>query len=253
MPTRQDCRNDYGAGWVFHSMGRLGEVGALGSQDAARLNAMARKVAEKHGLEGEYPDLLKISTAQARDAWIAHAYESSGHNVLLTQLAAQHADASTLRHYLARRRYRAKSEQAVRGVQNAAFSDFAHKGLLDPTRIRILVQQGHITPEQEERLLDKRQRTRLGMGCLNPTSPPREIVPDHPAGQLCRVQRCTGCSSGIVFDDSLDMLAKAKAEMIHLKANLPLAVWLGSSFEDEDTSLDETLSRTRCWRLQASR
>ncbi len=123
------------------------------------------------------------------------------------------------------------------------FAEIETKKAIDATRIRMLVQMGRVTAEQERRLLDLRQRTKLGMGCLDPTNPPPDIAPGHRAGALCAVQRCTGCVLGVVFAESIGPLAHAKAELMHLRRQLPIATWIGSSFEEEMRSIDETLSQ----------
>jgi uncharacterized protein involved in propanediol utilization len=46
----------------------------------------------------------------------------------------------------------------------------------------------------------------------------------------------------LVFDDSLHLLARARAELIYIKRSIPYASWLGSSFEDEERSIDATLA-----------
>jgi hypothetical protein len=228
--------------WLFHVVNEVGRIGVFTHDDSAQLNQIARLAASREvGLLDRHPQILKITTSIARDAWIGHAYVQSGYHILLTRLASQHATSRTLKYYLNRRRYRAHSEQQTRLWQKAVFSEIESGRVLDHTRIRILVVKGVITPEQEKRLLDLRQRTRLGMGCLDPTNPPREVSPDHKAGSFCRVQRCTGCCHGVVFEESFPPLARAYAELLFLQGQLPYATWQGSSFEDEFVSLEETL------------
>lgn len=228
--------------WLYHVVNKVGEIGCLQSADSYQLNAIARLVAEKHGLTADHPTLTALVTGEARDAWIGHAYITSGNNILIARLAAQHADYRSLVHYLRRRRYRAQSEREIRRMQDLIFGDISTGRVLDPTRIRLALKMGKITPEVEKRLLDHRQRTRLGMGCLDPKSPPKKIAPDHVKGSICRIQRCTGCHLGIVFPDSLDALACARAELVMIKRSIPLAAWSGSSFEDEAESLDSVLA-----------
>ncbi|MDA9492405.1 hypothetical protein [Bradyrhizobium sp. CCBAU 11361] len=227
--------------WLYHTVNKIGEVSAFNSTDSAQLGEIARTVVTAHGLVTRYPSLEKITTSDARDAWIGYAYVQSGYHVLLTQLASQHANARTLKHYLKSRRYRAYSEGQVRNVQDAAFAEISAGRVVDPTRLRVLVANGTITSEQEQRLQDFRQRTRLGLGCLDPTNPPRRVAPDHKAGALCRVQRCTGCQHGVVFKESLGPLARACAELIHIQRTIPYIAWSGSSLEDELASIEETL------------
>jgi hypothetical protein len=228
--------------WLFASSNTLGEISCLKSNDTTRLTKLARDLAEREGLTDDHPSLTQVTTAAARDAWIGHAYMRSGYHVLLTRLASQHASAQTLAYYLRSRRYREHSELQIRKVQNAIFAEIAGGRVLDPTRLRLLVRNDTITPEQEQRLLDLRQRTRLGMGCLSPTTPPKHVAPDHKEGSLCRVQRCTGCAHGVVFAESRPALARAYAELIFIQRTIPMTAWSGSSFEDEKSSLEQTLA-----------
>ncbi|QEL21905.1 hypothetical protein FQV39_04415 [Bosea sp. F3-2] len=236
-------QTDLRSPWLYHCVNKTGKVSALKNQDSGKLNSLVRRVAERADLLEMHPSLAEMTTSVARDAWIGFAHTKSGHNAVLTQLAAQHENQATLRHYLGRRRYRTHSEAAIRRVQDAVFTEIETKRAIDPTRIRILVQNGVITPEQEKRLLDLRHRTRLGMGCLDPMHPPREVAPGHPQGTICAVQRCTGCSLGVVFAESLSPLARAKAELMQLRRQLPMTSWIGSSFEEEADSLDKTLAQ----------
>lgn len=227
--------------WLFHVVNKIGEIGYLHSDDSTRLNEIGRLVAERHGLVHDHPTLATLVTGEARDAWIGHAYITSNNNILIARLAGQHANYSSLIYYLRRRRYRAQNEGLVRSFQDAAFAEIESGRIIDASRVRIMLEHGQITPEQEARLLDLRQRTRLGMGCLTANAPPVSVAPDHVPGTICRVHRCTGCISGLVFKESLNPLARARAELIYIQRTIPLTAWSGSSFEDEAASLDATL------------
>lgn len=228
--------------WLYHVVNNAGAINCFDGNDSSHLASVVRAIIKQHHLDDEHPSLLKITTGDARDAWIGWAYVASGHNVLIARLAAQHRNDRSLRYYLRRRRYRAQSEHAARRVQRAVFKEIEDGRLLDETRLRILVEKGKITPEQERRLSDFRLRTRLGMGCSDPRNPPASVAPNHVPGQLCRIQRCTGCENGWVFESSMDPLCRAKAELIILKGTIPVSAWSGSSFEDEELSIEETLT-----------
>jgi hypothetical protein len=238
--------------WLYHIVNKIGQVSAFRDMDSHRLGEIAREVVRRHGLGEQHPELESISTSAARDAWIGHVYVQSGFHVTLTTLASGHANARTLRHYLNRRSYREHGERVIRRWQGAVFDEIEAGQVLDATRIRLLMQKGKITPEQERRLLDGRQRTRLGMGCLDPLDPPREIEPDHRPGSLCSVQRCVGCRHGVVVEESLPALARAYAELLYLKETIPLAAWAGSSLEEEADALEATLERFDTDRVQAA-
>jgi hypothetical protein len=228
--------------WLYYSGKTEGRIGAFLSEGSnVALTSVARSLVETHGLLERHPELAEIVTSAVRHTWIGHAYIQSNYHVLLTQLASQHATVRTLKHYLRSRRYRAHSENQVRKLHDALFAEIAENRVVDPTRLRLLVEQGSIAPDQARRLADLRQRTRLGMGCIDPKAPPRSVSPDHRAGMLCRVQRCTGCENGIVFTDSVPALTRAYAELLHLRRSIPMTSWGGSSFEDEYESIGKTL------------
>jgi hypothetical protein len=229
--------------WLFASLGKVGTVsGFVGNNDSGLVD-LVRAVIEDAGLDEDHPSLAAITTKDARLAWIGRVYVHSGYHQLLTKLAGNHGSLRTTRHYVRSMRYRAYSERQVRKLQDAVFSEIGSGRVVDPTRLRLLVSNGDITPEQEKRLADYRQRTSLGMGCLNPFEPPKHVDPDHRDGELCRVQRCTGCRHGIVFPDSMPALARRLAELMHLRRTMPMAAWEASSLADEHESIEQTLSQ----------
>jgi len=236
--------------WLFATRVMGTVSGFVGNNDSFLLE-LARAVVEKNGLDGDDWRLGGIVAKDARLAWIGHVYVHSGYHQLLTMLAGNHGSLRTTLHYIRSTRYRAYSEQRIREVQDALFSEIAGGRVVDPSRLRLLVENGHITPEQERRLMDYRQRTSLGMGCLNPVSPPPQVDPDHRQGALCRVQRCTGCPHGIVFPESMSPLARRQAELLHLRRSMPMTAWQGSSLADEYESVEQTLAHFDAGLVQA--
>ncbi|MEZ0171235.1 hypothetical protein [Microvirga sp. TS319] len=238
----QECEAKLKSPWLYFSGRDIGAVSTFkGASDITHFHNVLRATVERHALTKRYPSLVSFKSSDARDAWIGYAYQVSGYSITIAMLASQHGSAAMLRHYLKSPRYRRYSEKQVARVQRAAFTEIAERRPLDPTRLRLLVEQGYVTDAQAQRLADKRLRTRLGMGCREPFDPPKNIAPDHVPGTLCRTQRCTGCIHGVVFKDSLTPLARAFAELFFIKAHMPLAAWIGSSFEEEERSLSLTL------------
>lgn len=229
--------------WLFHSANEPGSVRAFTNDHSAMLNQFVRSVVQLNSLEEAHPTLLKFTTSLARDAWIGHAYVQSGYQVLIARLAAQHANFRTLRHYLNRHRYRRQSEKVVRKVMDHTFGEIRAGQRLDPARVKILVAHGEITHEQAKRLLDLRQRTRLGMGCLEPRSPPPDLVPDHVPGTVCRPQPCAACIHSRSFDESLVPLAERLADLHFIRKHRPLQSWDGTSFSDEADRIERTLQQ----------
>ncbi|MGY4432727.1 hypothetical protein ACVWWO_005204 [Bradyrhizobium sp. F1.13.1] len=236
--------------WLFASRGSAGPVsGFTGNGRNRGLLEVARLAAKRGGLTEDSSKLFSVVTKDACHAWMRHAYVHSNYHVLITSFAGGHRSLQSTRHYIQSRRYRAHSEAEIRKVQNALFSEIASGRVVDPTRLGLLVECGKITPEQEHRLSDLRKRTRVGMGCLDPRAPPKQVDPDHPEGAICRVQRCTGCQHGVVFPESMPALARRFAELLQLKRTMPLASWIGCSLADEYESIEQTLAHFEAGRV----
>ncbi|WP_426532779.1 hypothetical protein [Bradyrhizobium sp. McL0615] len=230
--------------WLFAGWGSAKTVSGFTANGRNRgLLNVARAAAGGAQLASDYSELSSIVTKDARHAWMGHAYVHSRYHLVITKIAGGHASLRSTRHYIRSHSYRAHSEGEIRKVQNALFSEIECGRVVDPTRLRLLVERGKITKEQGRRLRDYQQRTRLGMGCLDPRSPPKEIDPDHPEGAVCRVQRCTGCRHGVVFPESMPALARRCAELLQLKRTIPLTSWVESSLSDEYESIEQTLAQ----------
>ena len=231
--------------WLYVGlMERDGEtlIRSVQNTDVSNLNSIIRSIAEDANLTDDHPYLKTLSTSQARDSMINFTYRNS-RRMSVVKLAAQHSDYRSLKYYLARRKIRRANFQTVNQVLTHTFSEIRHRDVFDETRIKIALKTGEITREQERRLRDVRQRTRVGMGCKNPTNPPPEIDPHHLDGEICRVQRCTGCFHGVIFPESVRPMAYALADLCYLRRKVGLAAWKGSSFEEEEISLVETLKQ----------
>jgi len=239
--TMQKLQNSIRSPWLYHNVNKIGDVSAFQLNDQ-HMNRIIRSIGNEGDLFEQHPALKSFTVSTSRDAWINHVYQDTGFQAFITQLAGQHADLSTTSAYLKPYRYRAFSEGQIRKVMDAAFADISSGGKVDPTRIALLVANGTITPEQERRLSDYRYRTRLGVGCLDPENPPAHIAPNHQPGALCGIQRCTGCHHGVVFTDSMPALARAYAELLFIHKTIPYVSWHGSSFDDELTSIEATLT-----------
>jgi hypothetical protein len=226
--------------WLYVSPTNPCEVFCLHSDDSGRLNKFVQKVAAKADLLSDHPYLATLTTSQARDSMINFAFRHS-QRLSVAKLAAQHSNFLSLRHYLARRKMRRANFKTVNDVLSHTFSSIRSFGIFDEAKIKIALRAGEITPEQEARLRDFRARTRLGMGCLDPIHPPREIDPYHRENRICRIQRCTGCVHGRVFPESVQPLAATLADLHHLRRDYPLGSWKGSSFDEEEESIRLTL------------
>lgn len=226
--------------WLFLATNKIGEISAI-DVTTPHVNAVLRATIARHDLGRFADELADLTNRQFRDAWIGYAYEKSGYQWLIAQIAAGHTGPETLRRYLAQRRWRLHDERQIRVLQDAIMAEIRDRRLVDGAALRMLVQTKEITEEQRQRLDDYRMRSRLGVGCRDPRHPPTAVAPGHRGEHLCAVQRCTICRHAIVFPDSLEGIARRKAELIVIQETMPMASWLTSSYPEELEATEFTL------------
>lgn len=182
-----------------------------------------------------------ITISDFREAFIAFSYEGSGYNWLVAKLAAGHTSIESLKTYLRKRQWKAYGERQVASFQEAMWSEIRNRRIVDPAILRGLVERGVVTEVQRLRWSAHKDRTRVGTGCKDFQNPPIQISPEHVKGCGCRVQRCTLCPHAIVFEDSLEHLARRMAELEVLQGQVPLTAWYQSTFPEEVEATRTTL------------
>jgi hypothetical protein len=185
----------------------------------------------------------EITLSDFRDAYIAFAYKASGYSWLVAKLAAGHSSIDSLVTYFRKKQWKAYGESRVAVFQNALWEEIINRRVVDPAILRAWVERGEVTDQQRIRWLNYKDRTRVGTGCKDFYRPPKSIAPQHEEGKGCRVQRCTLCRHAVVFDDSVDHLARRLAELIALKGQISLTSWHESSFPLEIRSIETVLEQ----------
>lgn len=205
---------------------------------AAYQNAVPRAQSAEHrtALVG----LTTLLPSDFRDGFSAFQYDNSLCNILLVKRALAHGSLRTTRHYLRQRRHIAQRFREFRSFQTAFFDEVRQFRRIDPTILFLRVRFGALTREQRARLADHRSRTRMGMGCVDPGNPPREIS-GRQSGP-CRVHRCTICRHGVVFDDSLSGVARRAAELRVIRGRTAAKRFQESSFQDEWAAIEFILN-----------
>lgn len=201
-----------------------------------------------------------IVPSDLRDSYVGFAYEFSNFSILTAQLAAGHKQASTTQGYLRHRQWKAHSVKMIHKFQVAMFREIDENKSIDPTILRANMEWEKVTNEERARLAEYRKnRTRLGVACKDPTKPPPSIAPNHTKGG-CRVQRCTLChENAILLSDSYDGIAMRVAELEFLRDNIPVKSWFTSGFTKELENSEAALklyepllveARLTHWRLE---
>ena len=204
-----------------------------------------REIARTPAVTSDPAIPMDVRATDFRDVFIGNEFLQSGYNFVIAMLAAGHKRLRTTRRYLLSRAWRQHSEASVRRLMDHLWGELEVNRICDPAILRALVERGAITAEQRDRWARNKDKTYLGMGCANPTNPPKHIDPTHDGSSICRNQhRCTLCEHGIVFPESLVDLAKRKAEIVSLQEGMSLAAWArATELHSEQLSLEETLKQ----------
>lgn len=183
-----------------------------------------------------------IVPGDLRDSYIGFAYEFSNYSVLTAQIAAGHKSAETTQGYLRHKSWKAHSAMTIHKFQTVMFREIEECKSVDPTILRAHMEWNGIADDERARLAEHRKnRSRIGVACKDPTHPPLTISPTH-AGGGCRIQRCTLCpENAILLPDSYDGIAMRVAELEFLRANTPVTVWTNSSFLEELANAESVL------------
>lgn len=184
-----------------------------------------------------------ITVGDLRDAYIAFAYEYSGYSWIVAKVAAGHKSLESLKAYLRQRQWKAHGERKVLRFGDALWSLVTERRVVDAAVLHAMVENREVSQEQVDRWLARKDRTRLGTACKDFKHPPSYIAPNHVSNTGCRIQRCALCTHAILFNDSVDLLARRVAELMALKERIPLATWLESSFPDELEATEKHLER----------
>lgn len=242
-------RADLKSPWLHCQVTRGNHISALHAKNynngSDKSSALAELIDE---LNRRLPDQRAVDRTMAlsdfRDAYIAFAYQRSGYSWLVAKLAAGHSSIESLKAYLRNRQLKAYGEQKVATFQEAVWSEIRVHRIVDAAVLHALVQRGAVSDEQRLRWLQHKDRTHVGVGCRDFKNPPKSISPEHVKGTGCRVQRCTLCHHAVLFDDSVDHLARRLAELFSLKTVIPLATWHETSFPLE---VDATIEALRAF------
>ncbi|OJX77440.1 hypothetical protein [Magnetospirillum sp. 64-120] len=221
--------------WLF--LTKDGRISCLGKDTRyAYVNDLFREDGIVH--QGRQ---LEFNQALTRNSWGIFAYESSGYNLLVTQLALGHKDLSSILHYINQKAIRNRHRRQFFDFQTHVFNEVGI-GRLNPHILRQLVQNGRLTSTEAETLGKGGFRTRQGVTCVNPYAPDKGIAPSHEEGKLCQSQACLmGCSKAFVTYDCLEYVAERILHLRHYRDLMPLQAWVTSDYPHDLEFLEQIM------------
>jgi hypothetical protein len=227
--------------WLYVNL-NSSDVRCLNSNNFGRNESSGRflhSLADEINIhQAETKKIAYLKAGDFRDAFASYAYRSSGGFILAVMKVLQHKQMRSTQRYLDNTVMNEESAQQYSGFSNALFSEMISTGRVDPTIIAKLSRDHQITEADRARLDQYRnlQRSRIGVGCLDPKNPPKRIDPHFkPNGKrACTTQRCTLCfENAVILADSRPGLCKRFSEIKHIKATISVAAFETSSFPEE--------------------
>ncbi|MBB6135872.1 hypothetical protein HD842_004049 [Massilia aurea] len=208
------------------------------------LSIVISRINEDQPLEKK---LSPLKPSDLRDAFAAYAFRISGGMILYVMKALGHRSLKSTQAYLNNTLINAQSENLYRNFSNSLWDEIKLHGRLDPTIIASNSRYGITTQRELSRLEEYRtlRRSRIGVGCKDPTHPPKSIAPNFQVNgkSMCHVQRCMLCSEhAVIFPDSLSGICKRLAELRTIKSQMSTLAFLESSFGQEMENINIILN-----------
>lgn len=170
-------------------------------------------------------------------------FAASGRSVLMVKHVLNHMLASTSAGYVWTKELRTQNRDRLADCMDAVFTVGIRSGnSIDHAAVSIQTESGSVTSIQLHRLDEYRElkRSRLGVGCKNPSKPAARVDPTFKTGRKrkCSVQRCMLClENAVVLPESLEPLAMRVAEIEYLRTQMSVEAYVQSSYPEE---LDNT-------------
>jgi len=192
--------------------------------------------------------VARLKATDFRDAFAAYAYRVSGGMVLYVMKVLGHRRLATTSAYLDNNVLAGESRRLYRSFGNALWGEIQSTGTVDPTVLAKTSRDGKTTNSQRRRLNQYRalRLSRLGVGCKDPTNPPKSIAPSFVADgkKQCPVHRCTLCvENAVILPESLEGLCMRKAELRFLATHMAIPGFVESSFGAELQNTEIALSQ----------
>ncbi len=209
------------------------------------------------------PPKERLGSMTARDfrkAYAEYALRVSGGSVVFVQQALAHRSRSSTTTYLNNNIVNTWADQLMADVGEAIWLGVRDRGGLDPVVLALRTRDGkrEVTLEERRRLEEYRKlkRSRLGIGCREPTEPPRRIAPTfaRDGKRECCVHRCLLCPENArILPESLPGIAMRAEELIYMKSRISAEAFLASSFPEELENAESALRLFETEKVESAR
>ena len=170
-----------------------------------------RRFVQRHGLRADTGEPLRLTFASLRPTGLTLAHQHLGHDIMKTQVLANHASPDTTQRYVDRPVVR-RAQVAAIGVLQTRFVD----------AVRNNAQRGATIPAQA---VATRYATAAGFRCLDPMS---GVAEGQKAGQICTAWLgCFTCPNAVIPLETavLARLMRTKDALIEARARMDPDRW----------------------------
>jgi len=227
--------------WIFAGvLGYAGRVFVRTDTNAGAAGTYLRQLAREHN-DSATPDKVVyefIAPSDWRDIYASHVFQDSRYSWVLVQWALGHKHMASTRHYLRRLLWRRYSEKRLYDLQILLIDGIAAHARVDATIIRARIDLGTDPSdsdiarlESHRRIVQERELSYSGYGCMDRYHPPAEVDPANPrdgSSPCRRGDRCPSCPLAQAID--VQHMAKRLAELQWLSRQVSATVWLESHY-----------------------
>ncbi len=246
----QKLRLGIASPWLFvtrhsQSIQWLNEASAISSGKSGGSTFLEELVQDINQMQPEDMKIHRINGSDFRDAFAASVYSGSGGLALHVMKALGHRSLKSTQVYLDNNIINEQADKLYSKFSDSLWHEIKISKRVEPSVLAKWARDGQPSDDERLRLNSYRMllRSRLDIGCKNPTQPPKTVAPNFTAdgNTLCPVQRCTLCEHAVVFPESIQGLAKRVAELRYIKSRMSIALFLNSSFDEELNNTEEIL------------
>ena len=180
-------------------------------------SAFVHRFAARHNLLDQQGKPLRFTLASLRPTGLTLAHSALGHDVVKTQVLANHADLDQTRHYV--------SQPVIQAEQTAGLARLQGRFVEAVRRGDGLARQGSRETEAPEEEIDARNATASGFICRDPLS---GIAPGQRKGKLCTAWLgCFTCRNAVIprEAETLARILRTRAALAEARPRMALDRW----------------------------
>lgn len=228
-----ELKQEVSSPWIFFSL--IGDGIHCLDKFNNKLSEHLRSLIDEYNLKTGN-NLPYIVPSDFRDHYAYQIYTKTNGSVFSVMKSLGHKSLSSTNAYISNSIIDKENRELFKTFSTALWSEIKQNNTIDPSILAKISRDGNITNNERERIKGYREilKSRIEVGCKDPTNPPPHLSVEKNNGGLCHVQRCLLCKEhAIIFPESIDGICKRYAELLYIKKNMSITAYLQSRFDEE--------------------